>query len=101
MLSFDELKEKLNSGTQNSNWLHVYVDRSGSYWIRGYGGMGTTIFKKLGSGHPFIGYIETLLKENYLKKQFFCHEHEAGEDLARLLPRNIIDPKKVLDKIGN
>lgn len=47
MLSFDDFKQKLTSLTLCSGWLHVYVDRSGCFWIQGYGGLGTTIFKLL------------------------------------------------------
>jgi hypothetical protein len=88
MLNFEEFKNKLTSIEKGPDWLHAYVDKTGSYWIRAYGGMGTTIFKKLAPEHPFVDYIETLLKDNYLRKQLFHYEYESGEELAGLRPHN-------------
>lgn len=103
MLNFEEFKGKLTSIEKGPDWLHAYVDRSGSFWIQGYGGMGTTIFKKLDGAHPFLGYLKTLRKDDIFEQQSFKYEYEAGEELARLLPNITADPDVVfedLDKAG-
>ena len=82
MLNFEELKEKLTTQTPGPDWLHAYIDRSDGFWMRGYGGMGTTIFTKLKPSHPFVGYIETMMEEGLFQQQPFQFEYEANEDLA-------------------
>lgn len=84
MLNFEELKEKLSTQTPGPGWLHAYIDHSGGFWVRGYGGMGTTIFTKLEPSHPFVGYIETMMEEKSLQQQAFQFEYEANEELALL-----------------
>jgi len=100
MLSFDEFTQKLTTLTVGPDWLHAYVDKSGCFWIQAYGGMGTSIFKKLESYHPFVGYIETLIKDGKLQQQPFKFQYEAGgEELAKLQPNITANPDDVFNEL--
>lgn len=93
MLNFNEFKKKLLD--QNGpHWMNAYVDEAGTYWVQGNGGMGTTIFKKLDSAHPFNAFIVTLLESDFFQRQPFQSEYEAGEVLSRLLPNAKVDSNK-------
>lgn len=92
MLSLDEFKFALTEGHQGPHWKNAYVDRVGNYWIQGNGGLGTTIFQRLDTDHPFVGYIVELLKASLLEQQDFEYQYEAGgEELAQLM--HIADTK--------
>lgn len=99
MLSLDEFKFALTEGHQGPHWKNAYVDRVGNYWIQGNGGLGTTIFQRLYTDHPFVGYIEELLKASLLKQQGFEYQYEAGgEELAQLMPKKSWDSFSEVDK---
>jgi len=62
--------------------------------------MGTSIFKKLESYHPFVGYIETLIKDGKLQQQPFKFQYEAGgEELAKLQPNITANPDDVFNEL--
>lgn len=98
MLSFDELKEKLSGQRQGSGWLMAYKDTSGQFLIRGYGGMGTTIFSKLDPEHPFVGYLDSLLRDHFLQQQPFRFEYEANEQLAELSVVKVSEEAEIAQK---
>jgi len=86
MLNFVEFKLAL-SEDNGPGWLNVYIDRNASYWTQRGGGLGTSMFMKLESDHPYTDFIENMVSNSLLSQQEFESEYEAGGvELAQLLP---------------